>query len=663
MIRPAFVISALGWLAAMAAISFLGPLGRYPAAPALAFAAGFLLMVVMTRVFPGQLPAKSALAIILVLAVAGRIVLLPHPPGNDIYRYIWEGHVQNLGFNPYLHAPAALDGRIDLSGRLESIRSGVNHPELPAIYPPAALLLFRILAAVTLAPIGFKLVLVGFDLALILLLERLRRRRPAPVAGLLFYAANPLVLVYIAGEGHLDGVQAFFLLLGFYWIDCAKDGRGFFMLGMAAMIKYLALAAWPFLIRSDNWKRSLACLLPAVLFVPFRDAGWELFHSLGVFGGSMHYNDSIAAVLRTLLGADAVLPAAAALLAVGWFWIFLFVQDRLQSVFWALGWMLLCLPTLHPWYLLLPAPFLVFYPALPWIYLQGAMAFTFPVLALELQTGVFQEIAWLKWFEYLPFALLLLWGLKRDLRVQHPVVYAAPRSVAVIVPTLNEHKTIEGCLRSIEGQNGLDSIVVADGGSTDGTRQLAEAMGAEVVQCAPGRGRQIRAGIARARAELLMILHADCRLRPGTLSVLLESLRRAPHVVGGAVTMRFDSARRRPRLIEWLNHLRLRLTGIAFGDQAQFVRREVLQAMGGFPDMMLMEDVELSMALKERGAILCMPDGVRVSPRRWEDRRFAARVGTVLRLFFGYLFERRWRGGGGHNQSYYERYYRSDGDS
>lgn len=642
----------------MAGIAALGPLGRFPVITAVFYVAGFVLMAAMIGRFPADIDRRRGLWLILALAIAGRIALLPHPPGNDIYRYIWEGHVQTLGFNPYLHAPAELDARIAPSGALAAVRSGINHPELPAIYPPAALLLFRLLAAVTLDPMGFKIALVGFDVALIFLLEVLRRRRQVPQKGLLVYAANPLVLVYIAGEGHLDGVMAFFLLLAVDGIDRKRHGRGFLWLGAAGMIKYLALAALPFLLRADNWKRAFACLLPLALFVPYLDAGWGLFHSLGAFGSSMHYNDSITAVLRLLVGPDGVLPAAFLVLAAGWIWIFLFVQDRLHSVFWALGWLLLCLPTLHPWYLLLAAPFLVFHPSLAWIYLQAAMVFTFPVLAAELQTGVFQEIAGLKLFEYLPFLALLLWGMRRDLRLYPHAVYAAPRSAAVVVPTLNEGRSIEGCLRSVAAQTGLHSIVVADGGSIDGTRRLARNLGARVVQSEPGRGSQIRAGIAAAPADLILILHADCRLHPGTLAAALEAMRRNPQAAGGAVAMRFDSERWRPRLIAGLNNLRLRLTGIAFGDQAQFFRREVLDALGGFPAMMLMEDVELSMALKETGPVICLPPGVRVSPRRWEAGRFTDRVGTVLRLFWGYLVERRWCGGGGRNRDYYERYYR-----
>jgi hypothetical protein len=111
------------------------------------------------------------------------------------------------------------------------------------------------------------------------------------------------------------------------------------------------------------------------------------------------------------------------------------------------------------------------------------------------------------------------------------------------------------------------------------------------------------------------------------------------------------------KLIAWLNNVRARWSGISFGDQGQFFRREALANMGGFPAMMLMEDVELSLRLKRMGHPLFIRQGVRVSPRRWAHRGVAGNVWLVLKLFVGYLVERRLRGSEGVRKDYYRHYY------
>jgi hypothetical protein len=155
-----------------------------------------------------------------------------------------------------------------------------------------------------------------------------------------------------------------------------------------------------------------------------------------------------------------------------------------------------------------------------------------------------------------------------------------------------------------------------------------------------------------------MVLHADCVLRPGILSAVFEHLRLDPHAPGGAIGMRFEEETASARIISTLNNLRTRFTGIAFGDQAQFVRRPALQMAGGFPDLMLMEDVELSLRLKEQGRPIFIGDGVRVSSRRWQGRGFGAKIALVLKLVVRFLMERRWEEGVRSGRDYYSSYYR-----
>jgi len=338
-------------------------------------------------------------------------------------------------------------------------------------------------------------------------------------------------------------------------------------------------------------------------------------------------------------------------------WIYLFVHDRLRSVYLAFGCLLLLLPTLHPWYLLLIAPFLVFFPSQAWLYLLCAVVFTFPVIAIESNTGVFQEIPWLKFFEYVPFYGLLIWGLWRDGYVKRDRVYAKPERISAVIPTLNEEANLARCLNSLKNRTGLNEIIVADGGSTDATGRIAVEQGARLVTGPKGRGIQIENGIKTASGDVIMILHADCQAKKGTFKRVVDTLEASPDIVGGSFGMQFEPKVYRTRFIAFLNNLKTILTGISFGDQAQFFRKQVLESMGGFPAQMLMEDVELSLRLKETGRLIFLPAGIEVSGRRWQDKRLAANLLTVFYLFTRYLIERRWGRVGLSLKAYYDIYY------
>ena len=191
--------------------------------------------------------------------------------------------------------------------------------------------------------------------------------------------------------------------------------------------------------------------------------------------------------------------------------------------------------------------------------------------------------------------------------------------LSIIVPMLNEAVGIEGTLAALAPlrQRGVE-VIVADGGSNDGSAQLASAWADAVIAAPRGRALQMNAGAAAARGDILLFMHADTALPPGADQLVLAAMER-----GLAVWGRFDvritgSARMLP-VIAALMNLRSRLTGIATGDQAMFVRRADFTAAGGFPAQMLMEDIELSRRLKLRSAPACLRQRVTTSGRRWEQ--------------------------------------------
>jgi rSAM/selenodomain-associated transferase 2 len=228
--------------------------------------------------------------------------------------------------------------------------------------------------------------------------------------------------------------------------------------------------------------------------------------------------------------------------------------------------------------------------------------------------------------------------------------------ISIVIPVLNECDNIVDCILNVrEGGRDLE-IIVADGGSTDGTQDVVRGIeGVTLISTPPGRGVQIAEGVDVSTAEVVLVLHADSRLVNGALKRLLSELERKPKAVGGAFAVRYDKPGLKFRIVSGLNNLRARLTGISFGDQAQFFRREALR--NGFPALRLMEDVELSFRLKKSGPVLFLATGVTGSTRRWENRGYFANAFRVVFLTSRYVVSRWFGIHRGNGEGYYRAYY------
>jgi len=209
--------------------------------------------------------------------------------------------------------------------------------------------------------------------------------------------------------------------------------------------------------------------------------------------------------------------------------------------------------------------------------------------------------------------------------------------LSIVVPTLNEAQNIVPLLTGLQPLRvrGVE-VVVADGGSSDGTPALAAPLADQVLSAAQGRARQMNAGAARATGVALLFLHADTRLPDDALRAVDFALNRHRW---GRFDVRFDSRRPLLRLVARMMNLRSRLTGIATGDQALFVTRAAFQAVGGFPEQRLMEDIELSRRLKRMGSPACLKTPVITSARRWEEHGAWRTILLMWRLRWAY-----WRG-------------------
>jgi rSAM/selenodomain-associated transferase 2/rSAM/selenodomain-associated transferase 1 len=210
-------------------------------------------------------------------------------------------------------------------------------------------------------------------------------------------------------------------------------------------------------------------------------------------------------------------------------------------------------------------------------------------------------------------------------------------ALTIVMPVLDEAPQIAARLAALQAlrAQGVE-LVVADGGSSDATTSLAAALADRVVVAARGRAAQMNAGAAASRGRVLLFLHADTALPPTALPAVLAA------IDGGAAWGRFDVRidGRQPllRLVEAMMNLRSRLTGIATGDQAIFVRREVFESVGGYPDQALMEDIALCSALKRLAPPACLKDTVVTSARRWEAHGVLRTILLMWRLRAAYFF-------------------------
>jgi rSAM/selenodomain-associated transferase 2/rSAM/selenodomain-associated transferase 1 len=200
---------------------------------------------------------------------------------------------------------------------------------------------------------------------------------------------------------------------------------------------------------------------------------------------------------------------------------------------------------------------------------------------------------------------------------QKATPYKEKKTISVIIPALNEAACIENTLSMLTRREATE-VVVVDGGSTDGTLDLAKACGAIVLTAEPSKSGQMNTGAKVACGDILLFLHADTLLPENFEKSIISAIYK-DGVAAGAFQLHINSELKGLRFIERVANWRSRHLQTPYGDQGIFVTKSLFEAIDGYPDMVIMEDFELIRRLKRRGKIVILDQSVTTSPRRWQN--------------------------------------------
>ncbi len=362
------------------------------------------------------------------VAVLLRVMMLPILPGDDLWRYRWEGMIQLHGFNPYELAPDA--------PALASLRDEgwghVSHQSISAIYPPLAEWLFAGMARGGGTVLGYKLLFASADLGVAAILRRLLRRAGAPVETAAWYAWNPLAVYVGAGAAHFDPLMVLFMMGSVWCLDrlterplSATDTRtgrmptlawvGAALLGIAIALKAVPAVLLPVWALALGWRRAL-CTLPVAIGLPLALAVLYGFPRVPVFGGLARFargyqvNDAFWWLLDPAGKAGVIYGGIAATVCLAlavWF-----RRDWRRGTLWVLGAALLLGPAVHAWYVLWVLPVAVWRggDARAWIVLSVSVFGYFLLWEVNHDSGrPWEEPSWLRALIYLPPLLALGW--------------------------------------------------------------------------------------------------------------------------------------------------------------------------------------------------------------------------------------------------------------
>jgi alpha-1,6-mannosyltransferase len=319
--------------------------------------AGIAYLLAIREFFSNPRFPKRIIVIGLVFAALWHLPFLITKPGadDDIHRYLWDGHVQRLGHNPYIVVP----GDPALSGLHTSDTRTLNNPDLPSPYPAGAELFFRAVTAIHESMFALKVAFVVCDLAIVLVLLDILRCSRQGAHWVLAYAWNPLLATEVAGSGHIDIVGALLLLVSF-----AALGRRWRAVAAVTFALAVAVKLLPIVLLPLYWRRvrvrdgALAALVFGLLYVPFLNHGRIPIGSLGTYVQSFRFNDPVFARLERVAAPQVVVGLAVLVGILTAIWLRRKTPAWSPDAFaWPMAASLLCAPVVYPWYLLWLLPF------------------------------------------------------------------------------------------------------------------------------------------------------------------------------------------------------------------------------------------------------------------------------------------------------------------
>jgi hypothetical protein len=320
--------------------------------------AGIVYLLAIREFFATPTFPRRVVVIGLVLAAVWHIEFLRAPPGadDDIHRYVWDGRLQRLGYNPYIVIPSdpAVKGLHTAETRT------MNNPDLPSPYPGGAQLFFRAVTAIQESTFALKIALAVCEFAIVFVLLDVLRYNRQGAHLVLAYAWSPLLAIEVAGSGHIDIVGALLLLVSAAALGRRWRATAAVALGLAVAVKFLPIVLLPL-----YWKRvrirdaALAAAVVILLYVPFLHHGRIPIGSLGTYVQSWRFNGPVFAMLDHV--APPQLLAGLAVLAglVTAAWLRTAAPESSLDIFaWPMAASLLSAPAVFPWYLLWLLPFL-----------------------------------------------------------------------------------------------------------------------------------------------------------------------------------------------------------------------------------------------------------------------------------------------------------------
>lgn len=372
----------------------------------------------VVKMMPENIKPWRLTGIIIFLAILFRLGLIAEKPAvlsKDMYRYVWDGRVQQHGINPYLYPPAA-DELQNL--RDDRIFPHINRKDYPTLYPAGAQIFFRISHILVGDSVtGYKGIMVFFDLLTLLVLAALLKTLKFNRARIIVYAWNPLVVFEIAYSGHLEGLTVFLMTTALYLCAVRRKMPATIVLALSAAVKlYPALVLAAFLNQGNRVKGIMAFAATIILlYLPFAGAGGKILGFLPVYllNSDESFNLGVKHFVMRLiptLGYDLLSLLFMIVVTIAGMIVLLKEKKDVEVLRYAYiltGLLLLLMPaSLHPWYVILIIPFLTIYPNPAWL------IFTCTVTLSHLKYTSPQGImpAWVLLAEYLPLLVILTAG-------------------------------------------------------------------------------------------------------------------------------------------------------------------------------------------------------------------------------------------------------------